>query len=50
MPKPYVLYGDDILIEISRHKSVGFFYSIKRDTHLFLKDLQYFDNKKIITN
>ena len=34
--------NDDILIEISRYKSVGFFYSIKKDTHIFLKDLQYF--------
>lgn len=50
MTKPWVLYNDDILIEISRCGSVGFYYSLKRDTHLFLKDLQYFDNKKIITN
>ena len=41
-PKPYVLYNDDILIEVSRYKSVGFFYSIKKETHIFLKDLQYF--------
>ena len=50
MTKPWVLYNDDILIEISRCGSVGFYYSLKKNTHLFLKDLQYFDNKKIITN
>ena len=44
MTKPWVLYNDDILIEISRCGSVGFYYSLKRDTHLFLKDLQYFKN------
>lgn len=43
--RPIVLFGNDILVEISRHKSVGFFYSIKTNKSFFMKDLLY-NNKE----